>query len=203
MSFLDRAPWPGYDAPGLRPSGFCARRKMLRSRPRLKPSLFLVRQGMLASEGQRLNYDGSLKSLVSLYETHPLSPLHRLTAATRRVYVPYDVHQSRDIPARAPRATSTHVSRTANVIRSFLEGGPRSRREVEHHVLLRSYEESSFQDALALLGAVEIAQMQLPARGLVTMLALPGQLVARTARADVPVTPRGQRRPRHLSDRRI
>jgi hypothetical protein len=89
MTFLDRAPWHGYNAPLLRPSGFCDRRQPLRARPRLKPSLFLVRHGMLASEGQRLNYDGTLKSLVSLYWAHPSSPFHRLTAATKRVYVPY------------------------------------------------------------------------------------------------------------------
>jgi hypothetical protein len=34
-------------------------------------------------------YDGSFKSLVSLYDTHPSSPLHRLTAATKKVYGPY------------------------------------------------------------------------------------------------------------------
>jgi hypothetical protein len=66
MGFLERAPWHGYDAPGLHPSGFCARRMSLRPCRRLQPSLFLVRQGILASEGQRLNYDGTLRSLFAL-----------------------------------------------------------------------------------------------------------------------------------------
>ena len=64
-------------------------------------------------------------------------------------------------------------------------------------------EENSFREALALLGAVEIAQMQLPATGLVTMLALPGQIVAKTARVDVPVVPRGQQRPFYLGKRKV
>jgi hypothetical protein len=89
VSFLDAQPWPGYTARPLAPSGFCLPRPLLRARSRLKPSLFLVREGTLASEGQRLNYDGSLKSLVSLYETHLSSPLRQLSAATKRVYVPY------------------------------------------------------------------------------------------------------------------
>ncbi len=114
----------------------------------------------------------------------------------------YDAGQ-RTIPARTPPAPSTSVSRTAAAIRNFLEGGPRSRRETEHHVLLRGYDEDSFQHSLALVGVVEVAQMQLPARGLVTMLALPWQEVAKTARADVPVAPRGQQRPFHLGSRRI
>jgi hypothetical protein len=51
--------------------------------------MFLVRQSILGSEGQRLNYDGTIKSLVSLYETHPASGYRRLAPATKRVYVPY------------------------------------------------------------------------------------------------------------------
>jgi len=89
VSFLDRAPWHGYDAPSLRPSVICARQKPLRARPRLKPSLFLVRQGMLASEAQRLNYDGTLRSLFSLYREHPASPWHRLGRSARSSYSSY------------------------------------------------------------------------------------------------------------------
>ena len=89
MGFLERAPWHGYDAPGLHPSGFCARRMSLRPCRRLQPSLFLVRQGMLASEGQRLNYDGTLRSLFALYREHSASPWHRLGRSARLSYGSY------------------------------------------------------------------------------------------------------------------
>jgi hypothetical protein len=69
----------------LRPSGFCSRRKMLRSRPRLTPSTFVHRSSILTAP-QELGYDGSLGSLVRLYREHPGSPFHRMTAASRAQY---------------------------------------------------------------------------------------------------------------------
>jgi hypothetical protein len=79
-----------YTVRPLTPSGFCVPRPPLRARSRLKPSLFLVRQSSFATEGSpRLNYDGTIKSLFALYREHPASPFHRLTAATKSVYVPY------------------------------------------------------------------------------------------------------------------
>jgi hypothetical protein len=88
MSFFRRAPWHGYDAPNLRPSGFCIRRKPLRSHPRLKPSDFCLRLSVLTAP-EKVGYDGSLGSLVRLYREHPASPWHWLSAATKRVYGPY------------------------------------------------------------------------------------------------------------------
>jgi len=114
----------------------------------------------------------------------------------------YDDAQ-RTIPARAPPLPSTPASRTARIIAQYLESGPKPQRELMHRVLVAGAEPDSFDDALQLLGAVEWPQMQLPAIGLVVMIALLGQFVAKMARADVPVEPRGQRRPRHLGDRRI
>jgi hypothetical protein len=90
MIFLDRAPWHGYDAPGLRPSGFFTRRAPLRARPRLKPSLFLVRQSSFASEGSpRFNFDGTLKSLFELYRSHAASSFQTLSASARASYSSY------------------------------------------------------------------------------------------------------------------
>jgi hypothetical protein len=88
VSFLDRAPWHGYDAPSLRPTGFCARRKPLRSHPRLKPSDFYLRLSVL-SEPEELGFDGTISSLVDLFQTHPLSPWHRLAANSRTQYRDY------------------------------------------------------------------------------------------------------------------
>ncbi len=138
-----------------------------------------------------------------------MKPLNRDPCTPRKprpsdTGLPYDVDAGHAIIRRPPPPPpSTPASRTAAVIRSFLEGGPRSRREVEHFALTRGCEEGTFAAALALLGAVEIAQMQLPATGLVTMLAVPGQIVAKTARADVPVAPRGQQRPFYLGKRKV
>jgi hypothetical protein len=89
------------------------------------------------------------------------------------------------------------------VIRSFLEGGPRSRREVEHVVLMRACEPDSFEPALALLGAVELPTMFLPARGLVTMIRLVGQRIEKTAYEAPVEAPRGMRRPHHLGNRKV
>jgi hypothetical protein len=86
---LNRPAWPGFTAKDIQPSSFCARRKMLRSRPRLKPSTFCLRQGMLASEGPRLNFDGSLSSLFALYREHLGSPWHRLGRSARNSYGSY------------------------------------------------------------------------------------------------------------------
>jgi hypothetical protein len=97
---------------------------------------------------------------------------------------------------------STPASRTANVIRSFLEGGPRSRREVEHVVLMRSCEPDTSEAALALLGAVELPTMFLPARGIVMMVRLPGQRIEKTAYEAPVEAPRGQR-PYHLGLRKV
>jgi hypothetical protein len=108
----------------------------------------------------------------------PISPRKLRSSDTS---LGYDAHQSRDIPARAPPVPSTPARRTANVIRNFLEGGPRSRREVEHAVLSRGCEEGTFEDALALLGAVQLPTMFLPARGVVMMIRLAGQRIEKTA----------------------
>ena len=115
----------------------------------------------------------------------------------------YDVHQSRTISARSPPPPSTPASRTALVISNFLAGGPRSRRDVEHAVLSRGCEEGTFEDALALLGAVQLPTMFLPARGVVMMIRLEGQRIEKTAYEAPMEAPRGQRRLRHLGDRRI
>jgi hypothetical protein len=88
VSFLDAQPRFDYTLRPLAPSGFRARSKPLRARPRLKASSFCLRLSVL-SEPEQLGYDGSLRSIIELYKTHPSSPLHRLTAATKRVYVPY------------------------------------------------------------------------------------------------------------------
>jgi hypothetical protein len=82
VSFLDRAPWHGYDAPGLRESSFCARRKPLRSHPRLRASNFCLRLSILTRPAQ-LGYDGTLRSLFALYREHPASPWHRLGRSAR------------------------------------------------------------------------------------------------------------------------
>jgi hypothetical protein len=94
VNILKREAWSGFSVRPLTPSGFCARRKMLRSRPRLKPSTFCLRPSVLSAP-QELGYDGTLKSLVSLYRAHPSSGYHWLTAATKRVYVPYANRRAR------------------------------------------------------------------------------------------------------------
>jgi hypothetical protein len=88
VGILTRRAWTGYDAPSLRPSDFCARRKRLRSRPRLKPSTFIHRPSILTGPEQ-LGYDGSLRSLFTLYREHPASPFHRLGASSRLSYGSY------------------------------------------------------------------------------------------------------------------
>jgi hypothetical protein len=88
------------------------------------------------------------------------------------------------------------------VIRSFLEGGPRSGREVEHVVLMRSCEPDTSEAALAPLGAVELPTMFLPARGIVMMVRLPGQRIEKTAHEAPVEAPRGQR-PYHLGLRKV
>jgi hypothetical protein len=88
VSFLERAPWAGYDSPSLRATGFSARRPLLRARPRLKPSSFCLRLSVL-SEPEQLGYDGTISSLVDLFQTHPLSPWHRLAANSRTQYRDY------------------------------------------------------------------------------------------------------------------
>jgi hypothetical protein len=137
-----------------------------------------------------------------------MKPLNRDPCAPRKLRpsdtsLGYDVHQSRPIPARAPLPPSTPASRTANVISNFLAGGPRSRREVEHAVLSRRCEEGTFEDALALLGAIQLPTMFLPARGLVMMVRLPGQRIEKTAYEAPVEAPRRQRRPFHLGTRKV
>jgi hypothetical protein len=88
MSFLDRAPWHGYDAPGLRESSFCARRKPLRSHPRLRASNFYLRLSVL-TRPEQLGYDGTLRSLFALYREHLGSPWHRLGRSARNSYGAY------------------------------------------------------------------------------------------------------------------
>jgi hypothetical protein len=88
VSFLDAQPWPGYTARPLTPSGFCARRKPLRARPRLKPSNFCLRPSVLTGT-EPIAYDGTISSLVDLFQTHPLSPWHRLAANSRTQYRDY------------------------------------------------------------------------------------------------------------------
>jgi hypothetical protein len=88
MSFLDRAPWVGYDLPSLRPTGFCRRRKPLRSHPRLKPSNFCLRPSILTGP-EELSFDGTIKSLFELYRSHPASPFQRLSASSRASYSAY------------------------------------------------------------------------------------------------------------------
>ncbi len=85
MSFLDREPWHGYIAPLLRPSGFCARRNLLRARPRLKASNFCLRPSVLTGP-EEIGFDGTLRSLFTLYREHPASPYHCMTAASRSQY---------------------------------------------------------------------------------------------------------------------
>jgi hypothetical protein len=106
-------------------------------------------------------------------------------------------------PSMPQPVASTPASRTANVIRNFLESGPRSRQEVIHHLLLRNCEENTLADGLALLGAVERSTMFLPARGVVIMIALPGQRVEKFAADLAPVAPRCPRRPDRLGPRKI
>jgi hypothetical protein len=101
-------------------------------------------------------------------------------------------------------ATAEHTGQpTAAVIRSFLESGPRSRREVEHVVLMRACEPDTIEAALALLGCVQQPTMFLPRVGLVMMVRLSGQRIEKRASDPPFVEPRGQRRLRHLTDRRV
>jgi hypothetical protein len=136
-----------------------------------------------------------------------MKPLSRDPTSPRKVRasddrLSYDAAQ-RPIPARAPSPPSTPASRTANVIEGFLASGPRSRREVEHHVLQRACEEGTLEDALALLGAVEKPTMFLPRVGLVMMVRLPGQRIEKRASDPPFVEPRGQRRPYRLGTRKV
>jgi hypothetical protein len=136
-----------------------------------------------------------------------MKPLNRDPCAPRKLRssderLSYDDAQ-RPIPARAPLPPSTPASRTAAVIAGFLASGPRSRREVEHHVLQRACEEGTLQDALALLGAVELPTMFLPARGLVMMVRLPGQRIEKTAYEAPVEAPCRQRRPHQLGTRKV
>ena len=70
-------------------------------------------------------------------------------------------------------------------------------------MLQRACEEGTLQDALALLGAVELPTMFLPARGLVMMVRLPGQRIEKTEYEAPVEAPRGQQRPRHLGTRKV
>jgi hypothetical protein len=88
MGFLDAQHRFDYTVRPLTPSGFSARRKPLRSHPRLKPSNFCLRLSVL-SEPEQLGYDGTISSLVDLFQTHPLSPWHRLAANSRTQYRDY------------------------------------------------------------------------------------------------------------------
>ncbi len=88
MSFLDRAQWHGYIAPLLRPSVFSDRGKPLRARPRLKASNFCLRPSVLTGP-EEIGFDGTLRSLFTLYREHPASPWHRLGRSARLSYRSY------------------------------------------------------------------------------------------------------------------
>jgi|SRR5664279_4765943 len=138
-----------------------------------------------------------------------MKPLNRDPCTPRKprpsdTGLPYDVDAGHAIIRRPPPPPpSTPASRTANVIEGFLASGPRSRRELEHHVLQRACEEGTFEAALALLGCVQQPTMFLPRVGLVMMVRLPGGRIEKTASDPPFVEPRGQRRPHHLGTRKV
>jgi hypothetical protein len=106
-------------------------------------------------------------------------------------------------PSMPSPVASSPASRTAMVIEQFLASGPRSRREVEHHFTIRNCEEGTLEAALALLGCVQKPTMFLPRVGLLMMVSLSGQQIEKRASDPPFVEPRGHRRRRQLSDRRI
>jgi hypothetical protein len=115
----------------------------------------------------------------------------------------YDVHQSRAIPARATALPSTPASRTATVIKQYLESGPKPRRELMHCVLVAGCEPHNFEDALKLLGAAESPTMFLPRVGLLMMVGLRGQRIEKRASDPPFVESRGQRHPYHLGTMKV
>jgi hypothetical protein len=107
----------------------------------------------------------------------PTSPRKMRASDTRLGYEdgPKVIHR----PSLPSPVASSPASRTAMVIERFLASGPRTRREVEHHMLTHGCEPDSFENALTHLGAVETTQMCLPGTGLTRIIALFNQFVPR------------------------